>query len=60
MPVDVTLLEDWRRYERSLLQKIKNREAELRILHEEYIELQRHDAQCRQLLRLTYLRDEAI
>ena len=35
------LLEDWRRYERSLLQKLKNREAELLELHTEYIEQQR-------------------
>ena len=35
------LLEDWRRYERSLLQKLRNREAELLQLHNEFIEQQR-------------------
>ena len=34
------LLEDWRRYEKSLLQKLKNREQELLDLHTEYMALQ--------------------
>lgn len=34
------LLEDWRRYEKSLLQKLANRDKELRILHEDYIALE--------------------
>lgn len=37
----VDLLEDWRRYEKSLLQKLRNREDELLSLHTEYIEQQR-------------------
>jgi hypothetical protein len=34
------LLEDWRRYEKALLQKIAYRERELLELHDDYIELQ--------------------
>jgi hypothetical protein len=34
------LLEDWRRHEKSLLQKIAYRERELLELHDEFIELQ--------------------
>lgn len=34
------LLEDWRRYEKSLLTKLANRERELRELHEDYLYLE--------------------
>ena len=34
------LLEDWRRYERSLLQKLANRDRELLELHADYMRLE--------------------
>lgn len=34
------LLEDWRRYERSLLQKLANRDRELLDLHRDYMQLE--------------------
>ena len=34
------LLEDWRRYEKSLLTKLANRERELLELHQDYMQLE--------------------
>lgn len=54
MPVD--LLEDWRRYEKALLQKLKNREHELLDLHQEYLELQEKLGRYRKFAEATIAR----
>ena len=53
----VGLLEDWRRYERSLLQKLANRERELLELHEDYIALEQRCAGLMAVIRRQARRD---
>lgn len=50
------LLEDWRRYEKALLQKLKNREHELLDLHQEYLELQEKLGRYRKFAEATIAR----
>lgn len=52
----VDLLEDWRRYEKALLQKLKNREQELLDLHTEYMELQAKLGRYRKFAEATIAR----
>jgi len=51
------LLEDWRRYEKSLLGKLANRERELLELHEDYLELEQRNNVLMGVIRRQAARD---